>query len=330
MRRRHPRDAGEDLAPLTDHPDDLSFLSPPGQVADWRMMVLFDAVAGAGVFAELPGTADDLAAALGLDPHALRVALDALRAWGIVERDDGEGRYAIGPQAPSPGATAAIRQHARAVRRWSASVGDRLRGVADDRAAGTLEPEVFLDALAEAARSTAPQVVDLCLTRFPRARSVVDLGGCHGEHSLEFARRGLQVTMQDLPTMIEIAQRRGRLASAGVELFACNFFEELPDGPFDLVFCAGITHTFDGDHNLALYRRLRPIVNARGGIAVVTFLRGRQPLADLFAVQMMVNGNGGDTHAEADYRAWLTAAGFRVDDQPVDLPGRGQSILFAT
>ncbi len=327
-----PRRAGQASWDGSGRPSgDLSSLSPPGQVADWRMTVLFVAVARTGVFAQLPGTADDLAASLGLDPNGLRVVLDALRAWGIVEQDrSGDGRYAMGPEAPGPEAAATIRQHARAIRRWGTSVDDRLRGVLDDSPAGIPEPEVYLDALAVTARETAPELVDLCLARFPQARSVVDLGGCHGEYSLEFARRGLKVTMQDMPTMIDIVQRRGQLASAGVELFAGSFFEEVPEGPFDLAFCAGITHTFDGDHNLALYGRLRPVVNGGGGIAVVTFLRGRQPLADVFAVQMLVNGNGGDTHAEAEYRAWLTAAGFRVDEAPVDIPDRAQSVLFAT
>jgi hypothetical protein len=67
-----------------------------------------------------------------------------------------------------------------------------------------------------------------------------------------------------------------------------------------------------------------------GGVAIVTFLRHRNPLADVFAVQMLVNANGGDTHGEEEYREWLTAEGYRVDDVPVDVPNRAQSILFAT
>jgi hypothetical protein len=120
------------------------------------------------------------------------------------------------------------------------------------------------------------------------------------------------------------------LEEAGVDLFEGSFFDAVPDGPFDLAFCCGITHTFDGDHNLALYRRLRPVVAPGGGVAVITFLRGRRPLTAVFAVQMLVNGSGGDTHSEAEYRHWLGAAGFRVDDTPLDLVDRPQSVLFAT
>jgi len=309
-------------------PSDLSFLSPPGQVADWRLTLLVDAAVGAGVLGALPGTAEDIARSLQLDGHAVRVVLDAVAAWGIVARDP-DGGYALGPDAPGPDATVTLRHHARAIRRWSESLDRCLRGLPEENRPGMGDPEVFLDALAVGARQTAPGIVDRCLARFPAARSVLDLGGCHGEYSLEFVRRGLRATMQDMPTMIDLVSSRGTLAAAGVDLVAGSFFDAVPDGPFDLAFCAGITHTFDGEHNLQLYRRLRPVVTADGGIAVVTFFRNRQPLADVFAIQMLVNGSGGDSHGEEDYRRWLTEAAFRVDDTPVDVDNRPQSILFA-
>jgi SAM-dependent methyltransferase len=315
------------VAPRTDS----GFLAPPGEVADWRLVVLVDAAAGAGVLDALPGTPEGLAAPLGLDVHGVRVVLDALVAWGVVERR-GDGAYAVGPQAPGPDRLAGLRHHARAIRAWSGQIDDRLRGGADAPAARQAppDPELFIDALGAQARGTAPALVERCLARFPSAETVLDLGGGHGEYSLEFARRGLRATLQDLPTMIDIVARRGRLAQAGVELYPGSFFESVPEGPFDLAFCTGITQTFDGDHNLDLYRRLRPVVSPGGGVAVTTFLRHRNPLADVFAVQMLVNANGGDTHNEDEYRAWLGAAGFRVDDEAVDLPDRPQSILFAT
>jgi len=308
---------------------DLSFLAPPGEISDWRLTVLVDAVAGAGVLDRLPGTAEEIAQALNLDAHSLRVMLDALVPWAVVERDD-DGRYLLGPGAPPPHAVATIRHHARSLRAWSTTAGDRLRGVRYVQRSGIPEPELFFDALAATARRSAPGLVDSCLARFPQARRVLDLGGLHGEYSLEFARRGLDVTMQDLPAMVEIARRRGVLDQAGVTLFAGSFFEEVPGGPFDLAFCAGITHTFDGERNQTLFRRLRPVVAAGGGVAIATFLRHRHPMADIFAVQMLTNANGGDTHTEEEYRRWLGDAGFRVDGPPLDLPDRPQSILFAS
>lgn len=63
------------------------------------------------------------------------------------------------------------------------------------------------------------------------ARRVLDLGGGHGQYALEFARRGLETTMQDRPGVVDYARRQGRLEEAGVELFAADFFEALPPRP---------------------------------------------------------------------------------------------------
>ena len=307
-------------------PSDLTFLAPPGYVADWRMVLLFDAIAEAGVLSRLPGTAAEVAGELDLDAHGLRVVLDALCAWDVVERE--AGTYRLGPQAPDAPSTAAIRHHGRALRRWATTLDRRLRGD-DPSDAGSVRPDLFKEALGNTARQAAPAVVDLCLARFPEAKTVLDLGGLHGEYALEFARRGVRATMQDLPHIVELVRSSEELAKAGVELFPGDFFEIVPEGPFDLAFCSGITHTFDADRNRTLYRNLGPVLAPDGGVAVVTFLRNRQPMADVFAVQMLVNGTGGDTHSEDEYRQWLQECGFTADDLVLDIPRRPQSILFA-
>lgn len=63
---------------------DQSFLSRPGEVADWRSVLLVDAAADAGLLGALPGTAADLVDRLGLDETAVRVVLDALAAGEFV------------------------------------------------------------------------------------------------------------------------------------------------------------------------------------------------------------------------------------------------------
>ena len=312
------------LAHMTDERD-LSFLAPPGAVWDWRMTLLYDAARGAGVIAVLPATAADAAAASRLDAHAVRVVLDALATWGVVVRED--GRYRLGREAPDNDEAATLGLHARSMRRWCGEIDAILQGVAPAPEAATMRPE-WLDALAVNARRVAPVVVDACLERFPSAETVLDLGGGHGEHALEFARRGLRPTLQDREAVVEYAHGQGRLEAGGVELFAGDFHDVLPDGPFDLVFCAGVTHTMSADRNRDLYRRLRQIVAPGGGFVISTFFRNRGPLPSIFAIQMLMGGQGGDTFAEDEYRQWLTAAGFEPRDV-VDVGPKVQSLLVA-
>jgi 2-polyprenyl-3-methyl-5-hydroxy-6-metoxy-1,4-benzoquinol methylase len=129
------------------------------------------------------------------------------------------------------------------------------------------------------------------------------------------------VTLQDLEPTIELLDAGG-LPESGVELFAGDFFETLPDERFDVVLCAGITHIFDGERNRLLYRRLASIVAPGGGLAIVTFLPERDPIASIFAVQMLAVSAGGNAHKERDYREWLSAEGYgepgilRLGDTP--------------
>ncbi|HET7487575.1 MAG TPA: class I SAM-dependent methyltransferase [Acidimicrobiales bacterium] len=306
---------------------DLSFLAGPDAVVDWRKVVLVDAADRAGILAALPDGAAGVAGRLGLDETAVRVVLDALGAWDVVVAGD-DGRYALGPGAPEGSDGDVLNHHARAIRNWAGSLDDRLRGVPAVEGAPMPDPERWMSALAAGARAEAPMVVERCLGAAPGARTVLDLGGGHGEYALEFARRGLRATMQDRETMVELARRRKTLEAAGVELFAGDFFETLPDGVFDLVFCSGVTHTFGGDRVATLFRRAAGLVAPGGHLAVQTFLRARHPVASLFAVQMMANGRGGDTHSEEEYRRWLHDAGF-APPEVVDLDGGRRSLLVS-
>lgn len=89
-----------------------------------------------------------------------------------------------------------------------------------------------------------------------------------------------------------------------------DLFEILPTGPFDLVFCAGLNHTYDGERNAELCRHAASVTGPGGALAIVTYLRDRDALAPIFAVQMLMAANGADTHSELDYRTWLDAAGY--------------------
>ncbi len=307
--------------------EELSFLAAPDRVGDWRMALLFDAAAEAGVLDDLPATADEVARRRGADGRAVRVVLQALAAWDVVVTA-GDDRFSPGPRAPDADEGAVLRHHARSIRMWTERLPERLR--ASEQAApsrGRWGLELWLQGLAVNARLSAPGAVDECLRRVPAARAVLDLGGGHGEYALEFARRGLHATMQDRPEVIELARRQGRLEAAGIDLHAGDFFDTLAPGPFDVVFCAGVSYTYDGARNQELFRRAAPLIAPDGALAVHTFLRGRDPRAAVFAVQML-GAAGGDTHGEAEYRLWLYEAGYRSVDV-VHLARPPESIVFA-
>lgn len=305
----------------------LSFLSPPGEVYDWRLVVAYEAATASGLLSGLPATPGQLAERLSLDERAVRILLEDLAVWNVVEPGS-DGSYRPGASAPGPVEAAMLRQHAVVIRQWSEQLEPRLHGPAQ-RAARTItpaQPEIVFGFLAVNARHLAPAVVDACLTRFPGARRVLDLGGAHGEYSLEFTRRGLRATVQDLPHVIDMHE--SRLTEAGIDVFAGDFFQLLPAETFDLVFCAGVAPTYDAERNLEMYRRSASIIAPDGGLAVLTFLRGRNPVTPILATQMLLVSDGGDTHSEEEYRRWLERAAYASVDV-LDLEDRPHSLLLA-
>lgn len=132
----------------------------------------------------------------------------------------------------------------------------------------------------------------------------------------------------DRPTVIAMAERKPAMAEAGIELFAGDLFEALPSAVFDLVFCAGVVYTLGADRNIELFRRVKRLLAPGGSLAVHTFLRGTDPLASLFAVQML-GATGGDSHGEDDHRRWLGQAGYgAIEVRP--LARRPEWLIVAT
>ncbi len=305
-----------------------TFLAPPNETKDWRMVLLHEAAVDNGLLDALPGSPAALAADLGLEAHAVRVVLDGLAVWDIVVVDP-EGVYALGPAAPEADGTAMLRHHARAIRNWS-GITERLRGVKPDRTKMTPGgAEIMLDALAVMGRESAPDAVDTCLAQLPAAGSVLDLGGGHGMFGLEFSRRGLRSVLQDRPEVIELARRKDWLAGSDVELFAGDFFETLPDETFDIVFCAGVVYTFDAERILRLLGQVRSLIAPGGQLALHTFLRGTDERATIFSAQMLGGMSGGESHGEADFRRWFDQAGYRVEATQ-QLQRRPEWMLFAS
>ncbi|MGI9119304.1 MAG: hypothetical protein ACR2G7_04150 [Acidimicrobiales bacterium] len=136
--------------------EERTFLAPPGRVSDWRMALLYDAAVDVGLLAGLPGQPTELASRLGLDEGAVRVVLEALATWDVVDAEQ-DGRYVVGRHAPDADAAAVVRHHGRAVRLWSGRIYDRLRGVADHgHPPDSKQVELMLDALAVNGRESAP------------------------------------------------------------------------------------------------------------------------------------------------------------------------------
>jgi SAM-dependent methyltransferase len=146
---------------------------------------------------------------------------------------------------------------------------------------------------------------------------VLDVGGGSGAYAMAFARAkgDLQVVVFDLPAVIPLAEeyiRQGGL-SGRVRTVAGDFEVDPLGSGFDLVFLSAILHGNAPAQNRALLRKCAAALTPGGRVAVQDFImdegRTAPAFGALFALNMLVGTEGGDTYTESEVREWMEAAG---------------------
>lgn len=145
----------------------------------------------------------------------------------------------------------------------------------------------------------------------------LDLGGGPGTYSIEMARRGALVTLFDLPETIKIAKdllARSPRAAKNMTFLKGDFFINDIGNGYDLIFLSQIVHSFSEKDNILLLRKCRKALNNKGRVVIHEFpineKRTDPVRSALFAVNMLVNCEGGRTWSSGDMKKWFKKAGF--------------------
>lgn len=291
--------------------------------AEWALVSVTALEEGVlDALAERERTAVELADELGLDRRATRVLLGVLEEMELVRAEPDGGWRTTGPargllvdrDTPDYQREAVLHWLSQ-LREWATELPDALRrggpppediGEAWDQES----MERFQAAMANKNPTLVREVVDACLERAPERGRVLDVGGGPGTFSREFVERGWEAVLLDRPEVVEhVATAYGLERIDGLELLGGDFNEALPEGPFDAVLLANITHIYDGGTNERLLARCAERLGPGGVLCVMDFVRGVVPFAALFAVTMLMNTEAGGTYPLGRYRAWLEAAG---------------------
>jgi cyclopropane fatty-acyl-phospholipid synthase-like methyltransferase len=184
----------------------------------------------------------------------------------------------------------------------------------------------FIAAMHRNARARAPLVVRAVGTE--GVARMLDVGGGSGAYSIAFAsaKENLEVDLLDLAKVIPIAQ--GHIESAGLagrirtrpgDLRTDKFGEG-----YDLVFVSAICHMLGAEENKDLVQRCFEALTPEGRLVIQDFIlepdRTAPKSAALFALNMLVGTQAGNTYTEHEYAAWLSETGFQ-DVRHVRLPG---------
>jgi len=285
-------------------------------------------------------TSAELAGRGATDPRATDRLLNALCAMRLLVKRD--GRFWNTPESRrylddgSPEYAAGLGHTASMWHTWSGLTEavregrPALRAAINDRGDAWLKP--FIAAMHYRAAPQAPGVVERI--GLEGVERVLDVGGGSGAFAMAFAAKkpGLVAVVFDLPNVLPLT----REYIAAADLTCCvttavgdYLVDPLPAG-FDLVFLSAVIHSNSASQNARLIKSCAAALNPGGRVAVVDWVmdedRVAPPAGALFALNMLVATDHGDTFTEAEIRGWMDSAGLapgpRIDT------GSGTSIVI--
>lgn len=289
-----------------------------------------------GVFTAIAAghtTTADLAQAVGADARALRMLLDALAGLGLLGKADGRYRLSeVARQHLLPESLDYIGSTFETDHIWEAWAG-----LTDAIRSGTSRRSV--ESETEAALFFSRLVRTLHVINLPVARraaqalfggedraslDIIDIGCGSGVWGIGMAEAqpSARLTLQDLPPVLDGVARE-KVAHHGLaertRYLPGSYREiELGAGDYDLAILGNIIHMEGDEGTRNLFRKVQRALRPGGRLAIIDMFpndaRTGPPFPLIFALNMLVATNAGDTYTIAELRPWLTEAAFSSVD----------------
>jgi cyclopropane fatty-acyl-phospholipid synthase-like methyltransferase len=165
-------------------------------------------------------------------------------------------------------------------------------------------------------------------------RRVLDLGGGSGAYSIAFAKASAEVRCEilDIPEVVPLTAEYVSQAgvSAQVSLRPGDMLTDDFGSGYDLILLNAICHMFSEEQNRELFRRAQQALAPNGRLVVQDFILDPEKTspqwAALFSLNMLVGTDAGASYNEAEYTAWMKAAGF-AETVRINLPGPSDLIV---
>jgi ubiquinone/menaquinone biosynthesis C-methylase UbiE len=291
-------------------------------------------------------TADEIAKQTQTTPRGMRMILNALCAFQFVAKDQ-QGKYRLTPESDAflvstkPSFQGALFKHLS---------GDFIpKWLQLSQIVKSGKPAMEVNDQGQGAKFFEQLVVDIFPMSYPAAQAladhlkvanstkplkVLDIASGSGVWGIALAQKSknVQVTAVDWPGVIPVTKRITQKHGVGGQF---NFIEgdineaNLGSG-YNLATLGHILHSEGEARSKALVRRVYDALAPGGTIAIQEFLanddRSGPPIAMIFALNMLVNTDQGDTFTFPEISKWLEAVGFK-DMRQLDAPGPSPLIL---
>ncbi|MCK9612790.1 MAG: methyltransferase [Bacteroidales bacterium] len=176
--------------------------------------------------------------------------------------------------------------------------------------------EAFIGAMHERAHKQAKALLDkLNLTE---VRYFLDIGGGSGVYAMEFVKRNNKnkATIFDLPDIIPITKKYVKLEGLEKRIsFICGDYNKNGFGSgYDMAFLSAIIHINSPAQNHKLIKKCYNALNRGGQIVIQDHVMDEDRTSPfggaLFAMNMLVSTEHGDTYTEREISDWLKNEGF--------------------
>ncbi|NOZ12431.1 MAG: methyltransferase domain-containing protein [Acidobacteria bacterium] len=175
--------------------------------------------------------------------------------------------------------------------------------------------DAFISAMQQHGSNRAAAVMDML--DLSGINSFLDVGGGSGAFSVELAKRfpAMDICIFDRPDVIPLTRRFVNKAGvSNIRYKEGDFLDFLPKENFDMVFMSHVIHSNAPEGVKTLFRHAFQSL-APGGQAVIhDFIvnddRTGPREAVIFALNMLVHTEGGDTFSQSETQSWLEETGF--------------------
>ncbi|MBI5416643.1 methyltransferase domain-containing protein [Candidatus Poribacteria bacterium] len=268
-------------------------------------------------------SADEVAKKIGSEKRATDRLMNALCAIGLLHKKENlfsntklTLQYLV---KGKPDYMACLMHSVHLWDTWSTLTDAVLEGksVVNERmhTRGEAWTEAFIAAMHE--RATKQVQALAFILDFSNVSRILDVGGGSGAFSMGFveAKQGIKATVFDLPNVIPITKKyvNAKGLQDKIEFVSGDYAADDFGSGFDMVFLSAIIHINSFEENQNLIRKCSQVLNSKGQIVVQDFImdddRTNPPHAALFALNMLVGTESGDTYTELEVKSWMEKSG---------------------
>ncbi len=146
---------------------------------------------------------------------------------------------------------------------------------------------------------------------------MLDLGGGSGAYSMAFVEHNpnMESVIFDLPNVIPLSKRYvlENGMSSKFSFIEGDYLKDDFGKGYDLIFLSAIIHINSYEENNMLIKRCADTLNINGQLVISDFImdedRVNPEVGALFAINMLVGTNNGDTYTKAEITEWIINAG---------------------